>query len=333
MITILDVARRAKVSITTVSRVLNKSDHKVNEETRVRVLAAVKELDYRPNALAKSLIKKRSMTIGVILPDISNPYYAEIVRGIQDAADQTGYSVLLQNTDRRMDRVKDYIYLLREKNADGVILTGGSFHAQDLITMLKDLSSRAVAIGRIDGNFPSIRVDNVDAARLAVEHLVELGHKEIAFISGLGESTTMADRLQGFKNALERYRCPRRDGFILSGELTPVGGYSRTKELLEMSPRPTAIISSNDQMVFGSAKAVKEAGLQIPRDVALIGFDNVPLCSYFTPSITSVEIPKYTIGLTAMEMLIELIHKRDIPTTRWFKVRLIKRESTLPNLS
>jgi DNA-binding LacI/PurR family transcriptional regulator len=270
------------------------------------------------------------MTLGIIIPDISNPYYAEIVRGIQDAADTAGYAVLIQNTDRKIERIINHIYLLREKHADGIIFTGGIFNGRDLTETLSNLSTRAVAIGRIEGDFPSVRVDNAGAAHIAVEHLAGLGHKEIAFINGAVESTTMIDRLQGFRDALDRFRCPRRDKFILSGSLTLSGGYEGTKTLIGYGRRPTAIITANDQMAFGAVKAVKEAGLRIPRDIALIGFDNVPLCSYFEPSITSVEIPKYKLGAAAMETLVDLIQGREIEQTRWFKVSLIKRESTIP---
>ncbi|MDR1058718.1 MAG: LacI family transcriptional regulator, partial [Treponema sp.] len=232
MTTIIEVAQKANVSISTVSRVLNNSAHKVNKATRAKVERAIEELDYRPNALAQSLLKKRSMTIGIIIPDISNPYYAEIVRGIQDKATEKSYSVLIQNTDLKMDRIKRSIYDLREKYTDGLIFAGGLSHIPQFIPIMKNLASRTVVIGRCGGNLPAVRVDNVDAVFLAVSHLVDMGYREIAFINGVTGSSTMMDRLKGFKKAIKYYRCPFCPEFILEGATTPDGGYTGTKTLI-----------------------------------------------------------------------------------------------------
>jgi LacI family transcriptional regulator len=227
MITIVEVAQKANVSISTVSRVLNNSPHKVNKATRAKVERAIEELDYRPNALAQSLLKKRSMTIGIILPDISNPYYAEVVRGIQDKANEKNYSVLIQNTDLKIDRIKRSIYDLREKYADGLVFAGGLSHIPQFIPIMKNLASRAVVVGRCGGSLPAVRVDNVEASFLAVSHLVEMGYREIAFINGATGSSTMMDRLRGFKKAVKYYRCPFYPEFILKGATTPDGGYTQ----------------------------------------------------------------------------------------------------------
>jgi LacI family transcriptional regulator len=328
MTTILEVAEKAGVSITTVSRVLNDSAHKVNKKTQARVLKVIKELDYRPNALAKSLLAKRSMTIGIIIPDISNPYYAEIVRGIQDKAEEEGYSVLIQNTDRKADRVTRSIYDLRDKNADGVIFAGGIFHTKNFLPILNTLTHRTVVIGRCEGDFPAVRIDNVEAAFLAVKHLSELGHRNIAFVKGVTDSSTMIDRLEGYKKAMKHFNYPVRGSFVRMGSLTLDGGYTQLKELIAMKTRPSAVILANDQMAFGAVKAIKEEGLSIPGGIALIGFDNVPLCSFFEPSITSIEIPRYQLGYAAMEMIINLITNTAMEKTRWFQVELIKRNST-----
>jgi LacI family transcriptional regulator len=329
MTTIIEVARKAQVSITTVSRVLNKSSHKVNSKTREKVLAAIAELDYHPNALAQSLLKKRSMTIGIIIPDIANPYYAEIVRGIQDKADEEGYSVLIENTDRKSDRIVRAIYDMREKKVDGIIFTGGIYKFRNLLPIMKNLSSRAVVIGRHGADLPSIRIDNIDAMFLAVSHLVELGRRNIAFVNGDTHSSTMTDRLKGFLQAIKHYDNKLPLEFIKRGMLTPHGGYTRMKELLAGKKRPDAVILANDQMAFGALKAIQEAGLSVPGDIALIGFDDVTLCSYFEPSMSSIEIPRYKLGISAMEMLLCLINGGETEKTRWFKVKLNKRRSTL----
>jgi DNA-binding LacI/PurR family transcriptional regulator len=329
MTTIIEVAQKAQVSITTVSRVLNKSAHKVNSKTREKVLAAIAELDYHPNALAQSLLKKRSMTIGIIIPDIANPYYAEIVRGIQDKADGEGYSVLIENTDRKPDRIIRTIYDMREKNVDGIIFTGGIYKFRNLLPIMKNLSSRAVVIGRHGAGLPSVRIDNIDAMFLAVSHLAGLGRRNMAFVNGDTHSSTMMDRLKGFQRAMKHYDCKIPSEFISQGMLTPDGGYTRMKELLCGKKRPDAVILANDQMAFGALKAIREAGLSVPGDIALIGFDDVALCSFFEPSISSIEIPRYKLGAAAMEMLLCLINGEKMEKTRWFKVKLNERRSTL----
>jgi LacI family transcriptional regulator len=181
MSNITDVALKAKVSIATVSRVVNNSAHKVNAITRKQVLAAVEELDYRPNALAKGLLTKKTMTVGIIIPDISNPYYAEIVRGVQDVADQYGYAVILLNADRIQERTIKHINFLREKSADGIIFSGGAIRGEKVLSSLEGFRDRTVVIGRHELESSAVLIDNAGGATKATQHLIELGHKRIAF--------------------------------------------------------------------------------------------------------------------------------------------------------
>ena len=232
MSTIHDVARRAGVSIATVSRVISESPHKVNEATRSRILKAIKDLDYRPNALAQGLIRKRSMTVGIIIPDISNPYYAEIVRGVQDVAEGLGYAVVLQNTDRKKERIINGIKVLREKRADGIIFSGGIIHGYETLSSLKELAARVVVIGRHEVDFPAVRVDNLGGAAQAVQHLLDLGHERIGFFSGPKMSTSSIDRLQGYKNALAQRGRHYEGGLVKQGNLTPESGFHAAMELL-----------------------------------------------------------------------------------------------------
>jgi LacI family transcriptional regulator len=328
MPTIQDVARRAGVSIATVSRVINNSPHKVNQATRTRVLKAVRELDYRPNALAQGLILKKTMTIGIIIPDISNPYYAEIVRGIQDVADQSGYAVMLQNTDRKQDRIIKFIHLFREKLADGIIFSGGIIHGYETLSALKEMRKRVVVIGRHEVDFPAVRVDNLGGATQAVQHLIDLGHKRIGLIDGPEGSTTGVDRLMGSKSALAQNGYPVEESLIKQGDLTVKSGYVAAKELLQGSGRPTAIFAVNDLMAFGAINAAKELGLHVPRDLSVVGFDNIPLSSYFDPPLTTVEIPIYDLGVASMRVLMDLISGNSFERVRWFKTRFLVRSST-----
>ena len=329
MSNIQDVALRANVSIATVSRVVNKSDHKVNPATREKVLEAIRELDYRPNALAKGLLMKKTMTIGIIIPDISNPYYAEIVRGIQDMADKAGYAVMLQNTDRKQERIVRHIYLLREKSVDGVIFCGGTISGYETLSILKELKEHVVVVGRHAVDFPAVMVDNMGGATQAVQHLIELGHRRIGCIAGPDGSTTAEDRLTGYRNALAQNGLSFDEGLVRRGTWNPESGYLLAGELLKESERPTAIFSANDQMAFGIIKAAREVGLAVPKDLAVVGFDNVPTGSYVDPPLTTVEIPMYDIGAAAMKMLIDLLSGEKFEKLRLFNTRLLVRGSTV----
>lgn len=329
MANILDVALRAKVSIATVSRVVNDSSHKVSKATRERVLAAIKELDYRPNALAKGLLMKRTMTIGIIIPDISNPYYAEIVRGIQDVADEAGYAVTLQNTDKRQDGIVRSVYLLREKAADGIIFSGGIINGPETLSLLKELKERVVVIGRHRLDFPAVVVDNTGGARQAVEHLLGLGHRRIAFLGGPDGSTTALDRLRGYREALAGAGVAFDERLVRKGDWTPESGYLAAGELLKRRRPPTAIAAANDQMAFGVVKAAKEKGLSLPDDLAVTGFDNIPLSSYFDPPLTTIQIPMHDLGAAAMQTLIGLLSGGGRERLTVFPTQLIVRGSTV----
>ena len=329
MANIQDVAARAKVSIATVSRVLNNSDHKVSTETRKRVIKAVRELDYRPNALARGLLMKKTKTIGIIIPDISNPYYAEIVRGMQDVGDRYGYDVILQNTDRNPERIVKSIYLLREKIVDGVIFSGGIIHGYEQLSVLKELRERVVVIGRHEVNFPAALVDNIGGASKAIQHLIDQGHKRIGFIGGPENSTTMIDRLKGYESALAQNGYPVVDELLKWGDLNSESGFQATKHLMKQKNRPSAILAGNDQMAFGAIGAARKLGFTVPDDLAVVGFDDIPLSAYFEPTLTTIKIPRYQLGEGAMEMLIDLIQEKDFNRIRWFKTDLIVRGSSV----
>lgn len=324
-----DVAKRANVSIATVSRVVNPGRHKVNPETAEKVREAVKELDYRPNALARALQMKKTMTIGVIIPDISNHYYAEIVRGIQGVADRAGYNIILQNTDRDPDQIVKSIYLLREKIVDGIIFSGGTINGYEPLSALKELRDRVVVIGRHDVDFPAIMVDNIAGATLAVEHLIEVGHSRIGLIGWSESSTTANDRLSGYKNALAQNSCPYDQSLICQGSLTPESGYNQAKILLSQENRPTALFAGNDQMAFGAIYAAIEMGLRVPEDLGVIGFDNIPLSSFFVPPLSTIAVPMSALGSDSMETLMGLIAGEQVSRIKLHQTKLIVRKSTL----
>jgi LacI family transcriptional regulator len=327
MSTILDVALKANVSIATVSRVTNNSAHKVNSSTRERVMKAIRELDYRPNALAKGLLMKRTMTVGIIIPDISNPYYAEIVRGIQDMADRYGYAIILLNTDRNQDRIIKHIYFLREKSADGIIFSGGVIDGEKILVSLKEFKDRVVVIGRHEADFSSVVIDNVGGAMKAVQHLIGLDHKRIGFIGGPDRSVSAKERLSGFKNALIQNGLAMDKDLIRKGDLTPKSGYLLARDLLE-TKRPTALFTANDQMAFGAIRAARELGMKVPEQLSVAGFDNIPFSSFFDPALTTMDVPMYQIGAAAIEMLVNLMTGQSSEKLRSFDTRLVVRDST-----
>ncbi|BCV22844.1 LacI family DNA-binding transcriptional regulator [Moorella sp. Hama-1] len=331
MVTIKDVARHAGVSVTTVSRVLNNSQHPINPTTRERVLAAIEELGFCPNAAARSLQLNETRTIGLILPDIANPYYPGIVRGVEDVAHASGYTVILCNTDRSRERTQEYLRVLREKRVDGIIFTGGgAVEDASQSHFFEQENIATVVIGRHRGDLPAVQVNNTQAAREAVAHLLSLGHRRIATITGPGTSTTARDRLEGYKQALQDRGIGIDARLIIEGNFEFDSGYQAVARLpLRGADAITAIFAHNDLMAIGAMKAFQEQGLQLPRDVAVMGFDNVPLASYITPQLSTVAVPVYDLGMTAMKVLAELLAGREVPPVTTLATALQVRESTI----
>lgn len=328
MATIRDVARLAGVSIATVSRVLNGGHHAVRDETRRRILAAIDQLDYRPNALARSLLSRRSGTLGLLVPDIANPYYAEILRGIEDTVRPEGYSVIICNTDRQPQKAEEYLGLLREKQCDGIIFAGGGMQGGQRLPSLASLGIRVVLIGRHEVDLPSVAVDNQGGARAATRHLVEQGHRAIAFVGGPRESTTTQDRQAGFESALAESGIPLDPRYLRYGDLRPEGGYEAMRQLLGLAERPTAILVANDLMAIGAMKAIRDAGLKVPEDAAVVGFDDIPIASYVDPPLTTVEVPMYELGARAARAMLGLLRGEGAPRAERLPTPLVVRGSS-----
>lgn len=330
MVTIKDVAKHANVSITTVSRVLNQTEHAVNSDTRERVLKAIKELGFYPNAMARGLHLKETKTIGLIVQDISNPYYPSIVRGVEDAAQELGYTVILANAYRSRERTTKYLNVLREKRVDGIIFTGGGAvkdAAEDNFFERNDVST--VVIGKsCNAKMPSVQVNNVQASREACEHLIRLGHRQIVTVTGPEDSTTVVDRLEGYRQALMAHGIVYREEFVLRCNFEFDEGYKAVEKFLDVSnDKVTAIFAQNDMMAIGIMKALKEKGLKIPEDIAVIGFDNIPLASFVTPMLSTVAVPIYELGRTAMRIMSDLQSGHEISRITTLPTKLLLRQS------
>lgn len=325
-VTIRDVARLAGVSPATVSRVLSGSGHPVREATRRRVLEAAERLAYYPNHLARSLLRRQTGVVGLLVPDVSNPYYGAILRGVEDVAHQHGLTVMLCNTDRDPAKQRRYLRTLLEYRVDGVVVAGGTVTPEDL--RMVDRRVPLVAVGRHPADVPCVRVDNVKAGRQACRHLLELGHRQVGCLAGPPASLTSRDRVQGYREALRQAGVQPREEWVVWSEFTAQGGYRAARELLSRC-RVTAVVAGNDQMALGAVRALWELGLRVPRDVSVVGFDDTAVAAVSVPALTTVAVPTYELGRRTLELLLGLRTGR-CPRPLVLSTELRVRESTAP---
>lgn len=331
-VTIKDIAKKANVSITTVSRVLNNKAEGIGEATRKRVLEIIDELDYRPNTIARSMVTKQTNTIGLIIPDIRNPFFPELVRGVEDVANQSKYSLFLCNTDGSMEKEAEALKLMREKNVDGIVFTYSYAAMDQLFEELAQKYRIPVVLldrGLEDETFSGVYTDNQKAGYIATKHLIELSHVRIGCITGPGYIQNSRDRLKGYKRALEEYQISIDERLIKSGEYKMEGGYQAAKALLEESD-VTAIFALNDLMAFGVYQAAAELGIHIPNDLSVVGFDNLKYNQLLTPKLTTIDQSVYQMGKEAAQMLLSQIKERGEvePRNIYLDPKLIVRESS-----
>ncbi|MCS7201400.1 MAG: LacI family transcriptional regulator [Dictyoglomus sp.] len=331
--TMKDVAKLAGVSVSTVSHVINKTRH-VEEETKKKVLSAIKELGYRPNIVARSLRKKTTHTVGLIVSNITNLFYPEVVRGVEDTLLNYKYNLILCNSDENIDKEREYIEVLYSKQVDGIIITPSK--STETRKNLEIFISQNIPVVLVDRRIKGIDtdvvlVDNISGTFLATEYLINLGHKRIGIITGPLDTTTGKERLEGYLQALDKNKIPRDDSLIKEGDFKRDGGYIKGKELLSLEDPPTAIISSNNLMTLGLISAIQELELKIPDDLSVISFDDMEWFKYFSPSITAIYQPSYELGKNAGLLLLERLRRRRkkakeviLPT------KLIIRESCAP---
>jgi LacI family transcriptional regulator len=334
MVTIKEVAREAGVSIGTVSNVVTGSVP-VSVDRRGRVEIAIRKLGYHPNHVARSLKLRRTKMLGMVISDITNPFFSQMVRGAEDAALERNYLLLTFNTDDRIEREKQVLAVLRSRRVDGILLVvapsaGRPSHIQETIKARTPI----VCLDRVP---PGIRVDcvsvdNAAAARDCVRHLLTLGHRRIGIITGSMALQTAQERLQGYKNALAEAGIPIKPEWIREGDFHAESGYRRGRELLMTSDRPTALFISNNLMAIGVLKALAELGLRCPRDVAIATFDDMPVAEVFQPHLTAVAQPAYSIGYKGADLLIQRIEADESnsnPVQIRFPTELKIRESTI----
>jgi LacI family transcriptional regulator len=330
-----DVARLADVSQATVSYVLNnKPSVALSVETRERILEAARQLGYVPNGAARALRTRKTMTIASIIPDITNPFYPWFERGIQDVAESHGYELIVYNTDGREDRERTALESVRRSQVDGLIMTVW-YQDQTLLRQTIESGVKIVMLAPPSEMFTRLGIDSVctsneGAAEAAINHLLDLGHTRIAMIAGEYGTPPRERRIAGYRAAMAKHHIAVEDRLIRAGDFSEEGGYASAMELLAVSPRPTAIFAANDLMAIGAMRALREAGLSIPGDIALVGFDNIPAASLVHPGLTTVEQFPHALGKTCAQLLMDRLNGGAFGPARHVDapVELIIRDST-----
>ena len=310
---IYDVSREARVSVFTVSAVVNHKSH-VGKKLRERVEAAIRKLNYRPNLLARSLAKQKTHTIGMIVPDIANPFFPMVVRGAEDAAQKRGYNLLLCNSDDTQEKEESALELLLSKRVDGILLTKAACDiSPPLRQMMQEMKVPIVLVMR---TYPKISkdaiiTDDYRGAYEAVSHLARAGRKRIGLIGGPRKISNGKARWEGFRDALKANDLPYDPALVIEGDYRIESGYRGGNLLL--SHRPDGVYVANYLMTVGLLKAAEEMGLRCPEDFGLVSFDDYPWLGIFRPKLTTVELPKYELGQEAVELLLDRIAGADGP--------------------
>ncbi|HZD55681.1 MAG TPA: LacI family DNA-binding transcriptional regulator [Anaerolineales bacterium] len=333
--TIREVARQANVSPTTVSHVINETRF-VSEQLRQRVYQAMDDLGYRPNALARSLRQGETHTLGLILPDSANPFFAEIGRNIEASAFELGYSLILCNTEGDINREHIYVDLLIRKQVDGIIFvgTGDRSDSGDRSDPLGALFQRRLPVVVVDRDLPGIEVDavladNLKGGYMATRHLIDLGHRRIACISGPSHLTPSAYRVTGYRNAHHEAGLPVDHSLIQRGDFHPESGRIAASRLFELPDPPTAIFACNDLMAMGALHVAATNGCLVPDELSIIGFDDIELASFSFPPLTTISQPKKKMGEVAVQLLLERIQDKSRPVQRRIlSPSLVLRQST-----
>lgn len=332
-VTIHDVAREAEVSIATVSRVLNGNDT-VRDVTRERVHEAVQRLRYVPHGGARSLIKRETRTIGVLLPDMFGEFFSEVIRGLDQVARQRHYSLLVTCTHGESQSAEAMVRIMHGK-VDGLVVLSSDI---ELYAPLKELLRRTpvVFLNHVQGpgadQFDSISVDNYSGATAMTRYLMGLGHERIVFVKGPEGNGDASERLQGYREAMGGLPGGAPTLLEIPGDFSEGGGYQAVGRVLQMEPRPTAIFAANDAMAIGALCALKERGIRIPEDISLAGFDDIPMVRYLSPPLSSIRTPIPELGSGAAERLLAMIEAGGAirPRQQTLEVLLVARASTGP---
>lgn len=330
-IKISDVALKAGVSPATVSRVLN-NNACVNAQTKEKVLEVIRELGYRPNAAAQNLRSQKTMTIGVIVPEINNSYFAEIIKGIENKAYAEKYKVIICDTENHKEKELEFINLLLNRTVDGMILVTPLMPEEE-IKRIVDMNYCIGVVGRHieHQKVHCVFTDNVKLSKEVVRHLIDQGHRRIVFLSGYADAIDSYERLEGYMKALRDEHIPFAPELIENGNFNERGGYEAMKRLFGKKIGFTAVYAANDEMALGVYKACSEAGLLIPDEIAVVGVDNNRIGRYISPKLSTVDQPKIRMGRAIVEKLLHQLERDAVSEDRVLilESELIVRESSM----
>jgi LacI family transcriptional regulator len=327
-VTLVEIAQAAGVSVSTVSRALSKGNYPLKAETRQRILDLAEEMGYKPNLIARSLQSNRSHLVGVIVDRMQSPFAAATVEGIQDGLRNEGYSIFIAYSNRDQDLALEAVHSFYSRQVDGIIILNAWLHNfNDPILSLNDRPF--VFVNRLFGNYLSNCVGPGDrfGSQIATQHLVDLGHRRIGYINGRDEWLEAQNRLAGYRDILSKHDLPVDEALIRQGDWGVDSGYRRAKELLSLSDRPTAIFAANDIMALGAMYAIRDAGLRIPDDIALVGYDDRDFAAWTNPTLTTVRMPAYEMGQAAARLLLKQFSGEELEDATQIPGELIIRES------
>ena len=333
MTTIKDIAKAAGVSVTTVSRALNGYSD-VNEKTRAKIMKVAKDLNYSPNTVARTLVMKKSKTIGLLVSDmnregVKDNFTFEVLCGINEASAELGYDLVLFSTTSTKQKEKTYTQLCRERRVDGVIIQGIKINDPYLMEVVNsDIPCVLVDIPIESDTVGYVTTNNMEGAKIATQHLINLGHKNIAMINGHNKADVSKRRLEGYYEALKENKLPMNIEWIKDGEFTEDRAEKVAHELIINHPNVTAIFCASDLMAFGALKAAKKLNKKVPEDISIIGYDDITLASYSSPSLTTIRQDKFMMGYEAAILLINMLEGEIQSHIKVLPTQLIHREST-----
>ena len=317
--TITDVAAEAQVHPSTVSRVLNgHPTSSIRPETRKRIVLAADRLGYRPSALARSLRLQRTLTLGMLVPDITNPFFSSIIKGAEHTARERGYNLILCNSEDEPEREATYLHVLRQGQVDGVLIASSQM-ADGTIEGLREDGFPFVLLNRAARGQDDLAVvvDNHMAAAEVVTYLALLGHRRIGHIAGPQNTTTGVERREGYRETMQRLGLANDPGLIVEAEaFSEQGGYRALGTMLAGTARPSAVFGANDLIAIGMLQRLREIGLRVPQDLSIVGFNDIPLAGLLEPALTTVRVPQLEMGIVGAQLLIDRLQGRPIPNGR-----------------
>jgi len=334
-VSIKDIARAMNISYSTVSRALNNSP-RVKEETREHIQRVAVEMGYLPSAVARSLVTRHTNTIGIVVTKITDLFFAEVIQGIEETALTFGQNVILTTSDGKPERELAAIQNLRERRVDGIILVAACADQESKrqLFTLSGLDTPIVIINNVHGEHIgySIEIDNVDGGRQATRHLLDLGHRRIAHIAGPATEWDAVERQSGYEQALHQADLIVNPALIIRGDSQPEGGLLAMQQFFSLADPPTAVFCYNDATALGAMQAAHAAGLRIPQDLSIVGFDDIALAPFFAPPLTTIDQHKREMGILAVQMVLDLLNNKAVQDCV-LPSRLVIRESTAPPMS